>query len=159
MSEQYREEAVERARRLLVRFVGSDVYEWVNAARDAGRPVFTELPFIYRTDNRILHGIIDLLFQRENGDWLVVDYKTSYLSDKAAATSQQIADHARRFHLQVGVYAAAIQEQLGRIVPQTHIHYIRYTHTVRVTTDEWREALANLETLIGRVVGDDEEDV
>jgi ATP-dependent helicase/nuclease subunit A len=159
ISEEYREEAVVRARKLLMRFVGSDVYQWVNSAREAGRPVLTELPFIYRTDNRILHGVIDLLFQRENGNWLVVDYKTSYMREKSEPTPQQIAEHARRYHLQVGVYGAAVQEHLGGIVPETHIHYIRYTHTVHVTTDEWREALANLETLIGRVVGDDEEGV
>ena len=66
---------------------------------------------------------------------MVLDYKTSHVKDyKRGADEKLLSNHALRYHLQVGVYAAAVQEQLGGIVPDTYIYYIRYGQYVRVET-------------------------
>lgn len=146
--------ALADARNLLRRFTNSDVYRWVNAAQSVGRPVYRELPFIYKTDRRIIHGVIDLLFQQEDGTWTIIDYKTSAVSKNP--TREAIRTHAKRYHLQVGVYAAAVQAQLRGLVPRTYIHYIRYGVTVEVETAQWRTALESLEALIGNIVLDED---
>ncbi len=137
------EYAVNEARRLLDRFLTSDVYGWLKAAQT----VYREIPFVYRSDRRIIHGVLDTLFQ--SGDsWTIIDYKTSYVRGYAGDPAT-IRQHAQRYHLQVGVYAAATREQLDGSTPSVYIHYIRYGHTVRVETNEWETALAKLDRYIG----------
>ena len=144
------EEAVRRSRQLLTRFQQSTVFNWIESARNDQRPLFTELPFILRTDKRVIHGVIDVLFQKTDGSWVIVDYKTSNVINK------DYDNHARRYHLQVGVYAAAVQQQLGNaIIPQTHIHYIRNDRTVVVPTHAWQAELSQLERYIGDLVSSD----
>lgn len=144
------DDAVRRSKSLLNRFQQSLVFHWIESARNDHRPLFTELPFIFRTEKRVIHGVIDVLFQQPDGTWVVVDYKTSNVINHNFDT------HARRYHLQVGVYARAVQNQLGgEIVPQTHIHYIRHDRTVFVPTDAWQVELGKLETYIGELVTSD----
>jgi ATP-dependent exoDNAse (exonuclease V) beta subunit len=81
----------------------------------------------------------------------VLDYKTSYVNDDSP---QALAEHARRFHLQVGVYAAAAREQLGGITPSVYIHYIRYWQTIHVPDQAWQHALATIEDQIGSLMGE-----
>lgn len=143
-------DAVRRSRQLLNRFQQSAVFNWIESAKNDQRPIFTELPFILRTDKRVIHGVIDVLFQKADGTWVIVDYKTSNVSDKTYTT------HAKRYHLQVGVYAAAVQQQLGNhIIPETHIHYIRHDRTIIVPTDAWQSELSQLERYIGELVTSD----
>ncbi|MCU0511091.1 MAG: UvrD-helicase domain-containing protein [Anaerolineae bacterium] len=141
--------AVQEALHLLQTFEGSDVYTWLKAARAAQRPVYPELPFIYRTEKRILHGVLDVLLQQADGTWVVVDYKTGYVAgggSPAAAT-----DHARRYHLQVGAYASAVYEQIHAL-PRVYIHYIRYNTTIEIPPAAWQSAIHALETHIGDIV-------
>jgi len=145
------EEAVQRTNNLLRRFQQSVVFDWVESARDEQRPLFNELPFILRTEKRVIHGIIDVLFQQADSTWVIVDYKTSKVTD------QDFDHHARRYHLQLGVYASAVQEQLGgHIIPTTHIHYIRHSRTVLVPTDAWQTEIDKLEDYIGELVTADD---
>jgi regulator of extracellular matrix RemA (YlzA/DUF370 family) len=138
--------AVQEARNLLQQTRHSEVFDWLREAVT----VYRELPFIYRTDQRIIHGVLDALFQRSDATWVVVDYKTSYV-EGGNRDKKLVIDHARRYHLQVGVYAAAVSEQLGR-VPQTFIHYIRYGLTIPVEAEAWQSALGKLENFIGEVL-------
>ncbi len=138
--------AVEESLDILEKFRQSDVYHWIEAAKSHKRPVYPELPFIYRVEKRIIHGVIDVLFQHEDGRWILVDYKTGYVPSHAAES------HARRYYLQVGAYAAAVQAQIGAI-PDVYIHFIRYNTTVSVATAAWQAELAQLEVYTGDVVG------
>ena len=63
-----------------------------------------------------------------------------------------LAENARQYIPQVGVYAAAVSVLLG-IVPQVYIHYIRYQKTVSIAEADWRAALARLEDDIGSLLG------
>src|SRR6185503_12247742 len=92
-------EVVKLARGLLERFQAeSDIYKAISSAKAAKRPYYAELPFIYRTDKRILHGVIDALFQHENSEWWLIDYKTSTVKGGLP----NLLTHSMRYHLQVG---------------------------------------------------------
>ncbi len=124
-------DAINRAYRLLQRFETSYAYQWIEAAHQ----VYHELPFVYERDGYVIHGVIDVLLQQPDGRWIVMDYKTGFVRDQA------YQKHAKRYHLQLGVYADAVQTRLGGVVPATSIHYIRHTQTVEIPEHAWREAL------------------
>ena len=144
------DEAVERAMQLLRQFQSSEMYEWIQTARKMGQPFFTELPFIYRTEKRILHGVMDALFQHPDGHWLVVDYKTSFIPG-SMPNIEQVKQHSRQFHLQIGAYAAAIAEHLQE-TPLSYVHYVRYNQTIHVPADVWMTELMQLEHEIGHLM-------
>ena len=134
-----RDALIEQAQTLLNTFRRSDLCRQISAARSENRPLFSELPFSWRTQHRVLHGVMDLLFQQTSGDWVVVDYKTDRIT-------QNFEQQARRYHLQVGVYAAAVQAQFGsKNPPQTWIHYLHSARTVKIPPADWQAQLARLE--------------
>ncbi|HLV35510.1 MAG TPA: UvrD-helicase domain-containing protein, partial [Spirillospora sp.] len=141
--------AVREAQELLERYRHSEVYRWLVEAQ----VVYRELPFIYDNGRRIIHGVIDTLLRRPNGEWVIVDYKTSSLP---AADQRGAEEHARRFHMQVGAYAAATAEQLQMVDAEqlrVYIHYVRYGLTVEIHRTAWQSALEKMEPYIGRLVG------
>jgi ATP-dependent helicase/nuclease subunit A len=138
--------AIQEAGVLLQRTQQSQLFGWLKSARR----VYRELPFVYRTDRRIIHGILDVLFQRQDGSWAVVDYKTSFVGG-GTPSEKLVSEHARRYHLQIGVYTAAAAEQLG-VTPEAFIYYIRYGLTIPIHTEAWQSALSKLEDDIGDVL-------
>lgn len=134
-----RQRAVEQAQKLMRRVLNSDVLRWI----EQGRRVLREVPFMYRTEKRTIHGVIDVLIQGQDGEWRLVDYKTSRAADPQA--------HARRYYLQVGVYAAAARQFLNVSEIAVYIHYIRSGTTVSVAADAWESALRDLEPCIGQL--------
>ncbi|MCA0458895.1 MAG: UvrD-helicase domain-containing protein [Chloroflexi bacterium] len=141
-----RQKAVAKAHRLIDMMLQNEVYDWLRNAVHTYR----EIPFVYQSDKRIIHGILDVLFQRPDGTWVVLDYKTSHVAGyQSPADKKLVSDHALRYHLQIGVYAAAVSAQLGGIIPETYIYYIRYGQCVAVQEAEWTTAVSGLETIIG----------
>ena len=108
---------VEQVRRLLGNYARSDVCQWIERAHAVNRPLYTELPFILLWQEHVIHGAMDVLLQGADGVWRIIDYKTSDARDNPQR-------HARRYRLQLGVYAAAVQEQLDLgEPPRTYVHY------------------------------------
>ncbi len=145
-------QAVQKAHELLGRFQGSPIHKWVKESRK----FYRELPFIYKTEKRIIHGVIDLLIQRADGTWVIVDYKTSHVLN-GAKDRAAVEDHAQRYHLQVGAYAEAVIKQLQLLKLdadklQVYIHYIRYNQTIPIESKQWESALENLEGFIGSLI-------
>ena len=109
-----------------------------------------EQPFVFRRGERLIHGVIDLLIRDAEGRWRVIDYKTGVVPGYSSGEPGILLDHARRYHLQVGVYAAAVQELTGE-TPAVYIHYLRYAQTVEIAAAVWSAALdrfeAEIETL------------
>ncbi|MEP7292008.1 MAG: UvrD-helicase domain-containing protein, partial [Chloroflexota bacterium] len=133
--------AVASAYELLQRVRSSDVFAEIARSSE----VYREVPFVYRTEQRTFHGVIDLLLRDQSDQWRLIDYKTGWLGE--SVTDDDLANHARRYHLQVGIYAAAVRELVG-IAPFVYIHYIRYARTVRIDQRDWDAALAELEHMI-----------
>ncbi len=159
--------AVNTARGWLRDMQYTAIYRMINKAQR----VYRELPCVYQTDKRIIHGVIDVLLQREDGTWVIVDYKSSMVkgfierTDDATERANRLllAKHAERYHLQVGVYATAVERYLadlgGALEPNQlaiYIHYLRYGQAVPVKHEQWSTALSQLETQIGRLIEEDE---
>lgn len=132
-------ETVDRVKRLLADFRRSIVFGWIRSARIERRPVYTELPFVYRQSGRVIHGVMDLLLQRADGSWALVDYKTAPI----------VGSHQRQvqgYILQIAVYAAAAQARLRLPdLPATYVHYLADNRTQPVGRDECRAELNSLE--------------
>lgn len=141
-------DVVKRAWRMLEKFQTSDIYKAVSSAKANNAPYYAELPFIYRTEKRIIHGVIDALF-KHNDEWWLVDYKTSTVKGGLP----EIARHAQRYYLQLGAYASAVRQELGGITPRVFIHYIQYNKTVTIPTDTWEKEIQKLENYIGELIG------
>ena len=86
-------------------------------ARRAER-LFRELPFSYRFDGFLIEGVVDLLFQ-ENEGLVIVDYKTDRAGE--AELERRWADYRR----QGSVYAAAIADISGLPVKEVSFIFIR----------------------------------
>jgi ATP-dependent helicase/nuclease subunit A len=126
---------VDAAYRLLGWVLRSDVHRWIAEAAEVHR----ELPFSHLTkDNRIVHGRIDVLLRTKRGDWRIIDYKTTWVNK-----AEKPEHHAQRYHLQVGIYAEAVEEMV-KATPEIYIYYIQHGFTVRIETQHWRAALDEL---------------
>ena len=141
-------DVVKRAHRMLEKFQTSDIYRAVKEVKANNQAYFAELPFIYRTEKRIIHGIIDALFKYQD-DWWLVDYKTGTVRGGIP----NIAQHAQRYHLQLGAYASAVRQELNGETPKVFVHYIQYNRTVFVPTDVWEAEIKKLENYIGELIG------
>jgi ATP-dependent helicase/nuclease subunit A len=140
-----RDLAVERAEDLLLKFSQSALYRAILESQKAGKPIYRELPFIYERETHIVHGVMDILFQRPNGEWVLADYKTSRLrrSVGQASVYERLTLHAKRYHLQVGTYAEAVSRHLRGVIPEVFIHYITYATSIPVPQDVWQQALVD----------------
>ncbi len=159
--------AVNTARGWLRDMQYTDIYRMINRAQR----VYRELPCVYQTDKRVIHGMIDVLFQQPDGTWAIVDYKSSLVkgyverTDDATerANRMLLAKHAERYYLQVGIYATAVERYLadlgGALEPNQlaiYIHYLRYGQAVPVKHEQWSAALSQLEIQIGHLIEEDE---
>jgi ATP-dependent exoDNAse (exonuclease V) beta subunit len=140
------EAAAAGARQLLARAAATDVEAWlVGAAR-----IYREMPFVYSAGGRVVHGRMDVVFQRPDGTWAIVDYKTASVRDGEARA------HAQRYALQAGVYASALAAALPSAAadaPDVFLHYIQPALTVRIAPGEWEAALAGLDAGVAALVG------
>jgi ATP-dependent exoDNAse (exonuclease V) beta subunit len=88
-----------------------------------------EWAFIADIDGTILRGSIDLWFE-ENGDFHVVDYKTSDVTADAAFV------RAREYKPQLAFYAIALERALGTRPKVAWLHYLRPNTVVEVLLDD-----------------------
>lgn len=138
---QRRDSLLRRATAIVARFEGSALCARM---RVADRLLF-EVPFILGHGGCLIQGSIDLMLRDAAGNWTLVDYKTTDLGDGAGMAEAQ--RHARRFQLQLGLYAAAVT---GRpdIDPETltvQLHYLRHALDVPVPLADWQEALSRVD--------------
>ncbi|MEX0586182.1 MAG: 3'-5' exonuclease, partial [Pirellulales bacterium] len=69
--------------------------------------------------NRYVQGYIDCLYQDATGDWYIIDYKTNDV------TAAEVAREARKYEMQMYVYALAAERTLGRPPAELAIHFLR----------------------------------
>ena len=144
--------ALSEIRGLLAAYRNSEVCLWLAQARAAGRPVYTELPFMFRRDDSVIHGVIDVLLQRSDDEWVIVDYKTS------SAAADDLAERARRFRPQMGIYGAAVKERLGlKSPPRLYLHYLRGNQLIELAWQDCRRELDRLAETVGEIMAADEQ--
>ena len=75
-------------------------------------------------DRIFLQGIIDVLFEEENGDYILLDYKTDrHISPKDART---------RYQFQMDLYCDAVETILGRPVKECYLFLLDTGREVRM---------------------------
>lgn len=92
---------VEALNQAIEKFLAGDMAKVIKEAKDVSPEINFALPKKY-------HGIIDLLIEKADGSYLVIDFKTDVLASGEAG--QKIKDHYKK---QVGMYVDAVKEILG----------------------------------------------
>lgn len=145
-----RDYLIEQAAGQLALMRHTDVLGWMRDARQCYR----ELSFVFQTEKRTIYGAMDVLIERADGSWAVIDFKTDHVGDHGVPYSV-LQQKALRYALQVGIYAAAVNALIG-VVPATFIHYITPRQTIEIQADVWQSQLARLEDYIGSLIQDDD---
>jgi ATP-dependent helicase/nuclease subunit A len=116
------ERTAELATELLERFVRSP--RWAEIA--ASKEVHRELEFLLAWppdgasgDGRYLQGFFDCIYRDAQGGWHLVDYKTNDV------TAAQVAREAKRYEMQVLLYAMALERGLGEPPVELALHFLR----------------------------------
>lgn len=97
-------------------FVQSDIGRRVANAVNCGS-VRREQPFVFEYEGQLIQGIIDLYFE-EDGELVIVDYKTDRVN-KSAAGAQKLV---KRYAVQLNYYAKALAQLTGKCVKEKIIY-------------------------------------
>jgi ATP-dependent exoDNAse (exonuclease V) beta subunit len=102
--------ALQRAEMMIANLLSHPVYEQVCEARVR----YFELPFNYDSPAGSLHGVIDVLYQDQDGDWHLLDWKTEWAP---AGTAEQVIHGSIP---QLAVYWMAVKEAM-QLAPQVTV--------------------------------------
>jgi ATP-dependent helicase/nuclease subunit A len=93
-----------------------------------------EFDFLFYFEDIVLRGQIDLWFE-ENGELIIVDYKTDHNSDKD--------ESPEAYALQLQIYALALERYAGRVADRAVLYYLRANKAidVRIDADAARSAV------------------
>lgn len=97
-------------------FVQSDIGKRAASAVNSGR-ARREQPFVFEYEGQLIQGIIDLYFE-EDGELVIVDYKTDRVN-KSAAGEQNLV---KRYAVQLDYYAKALAQLTGKRVKEKIIY-------------------------------------
>lgn len=110
-------QVIEEAVRLTREFIKTEMFSQIRAAKH----VYRELPFVLNERHGKIHGILDLLIQNEEGDWIVIDYKTAVGDESKAKESA--------YDLQIAIYAAAVYQIAGIVPKKGAVYFIKNNKT------------------------------
>lgn len=97
-------------------FVQSDTGRRVANAMNNGS-VRREQPFVFEYEGQLIQGIIDLYFE-EDGEFVLVDYKTDRVMKGEAGEKELV----RRYAIQLDYYAKALTQLTGKKVKEKIIY-------------------------------------
>jgi len=94
-----------------------------------------EVPFTYGMkdedgDVQILQGIADCLFQEEDGDWVLLDYKTDRIKGVFVTESSVIREMQHRYAMQLSLYQQAIEEILSIKIKEKILYLFDANQTI-----------------------------
>jgi len=89
---------------LLNQFKASDLFREMAAAQS----LRNEMPFAFTLDDRLVHGVVDALYQSAKGQWVVVDFKTDRIE------IEDVDKRTEEYLVQLGLYQAGMQMALGK---------------------------------------------
>jgi ATP-dependent helicase/nuclease subunit A len=96
-------DAARRAWQMLTQLRQSVLFDEIDLAEKR----FPELPFSLDTPLGILEGIIDLLYQSQDGVWHLIDWKTEWVKE------EQVQQPGAEFLTQLALYAHAVKSILS----------------------------------------------
>ncbi|MEG0250084.1 MAG: UvrD-helicase domain-containing protein [Peptostreptococcus sp.] len=113
----------------IARFISSPIFKDITYANNKNK-VYKEKAIDYSikinevykdegisdSERMMMVGIIDLFFEDENGDLILLDYKTDYVNDK------NYEEVTKRYKVQLELYKKAMEDISGRRVSKTYIY-------------------------------------
>jgi ATP-dependent helicase/nuclease subunit A len=94
----------------------------------------------------VIAGTIDCLFESADGKWHVLDYKTG-IRDRSAPADELLAD----YEIQLGLYALAVRELIGRPPDRTELVFVRQGID-RVVFEPTEDRLADVISRVNQVI-------
>lgn len=81
------------------------------------KEMYRELPFTisledHDGDTQIVQGVVDCLFQEQNGQWVLLDYKTDRIQPNMKTMEGLQKEMAHRYDVQLSLYKKALEEIL-----------------------------------------------
>ncbi len=136
------EAAVQEAQAIAKKFLESPLFRRLSRAKILKR----ELPFLLNERHGLIHGVIDLLFQDDNGSWHVVDYKT------AVGNPEKVKEAG--YDLQIQIYAVAVKELLKENPCSGILYFLKNQWEYRVDFNEklLQKASENLHQLQDEII-------
>jgi ATP-dependent exoDNAse (exonuclease V) beta subunit len=111
-------------------------YELLSANRNARLQDFAELPFAFKRAQTTWQGVIDRLYQLQDGTWYLEDYKTDDVPESA------LPQRASAYHRQIALYWEAVRQSRG-ITPVARLTFLRYGISFDLSRAELEAALEN----------------
>ncbi len=126
-------DAVQRSYQMVTNFKKHEIYLEIQHARQR----FHELTVLLSEDVGVLHGVIDLLYQDQSGNWHLIDWKTEW------APKSEIEENAQQYLVQMAAYARAIYKNL-HTQPRAQLCFLNpavelYRFTDESITNAWGE--------------------
>lgn len=84
-----------------------------------GKAFYPEIPFAFRLRHGLVQGTMDLIYERQKGEWLILDYKTSEVDSKTFAA------RAEDYRIQLELYALAASQILRSPVREARVYFLR----------------------------------
>jgi ATP-dependent exoDNAse (exonuclease V) beta subunit len=100
-------------------------YEKLYPNRDTRLNDYAELPFAYQQGETTWQGIIDRLYQEENGTWILEDYKTDSLP------ITELPQRVRAYERQLSIYRQAVR-QARNLEPEIRLTFLHHAITYRL---------------------------
>jgi DNA helicase/exodeoxyribonuclease V, subunit A (EC 3.1.11.5) len=81
------------------------------------KEMYRELPFTisledHDGDTQIVQGVVDCLFQEQNGLWVLLDYKTDRIQPNMKTMEGLQKEMIHRYDVQLSLYKKALEEIL-----------------------------------------------
>ncbi len=102
-----------------------------------------ELAVVAPVEGRLVEGFVDLAFEADDGNLVVVDYKTD-----AARSPAELEAAAAGYRLQVAGYALALARATGREVAEGWLVFASPEHATEKRIDDLPVAVAEVEALL-----------
>ncbi len=129
---------------LLDKFLKSQLYANIKKAKRC----FPELPFVLRLERGILQGTLDLLYETPDGEWVIVDYKTSDI------TSAEVAEKGESYRVQMELYALALWQISNIKVQKVSLYFTKLaaTYDFKIPAADFDELLQKYENLQNEII-------
>ncbi len=120
---------------ILTGFFETDLFKDIRRSKLVRR----ELSFVLNVRRGLIDGVIDVLFQNQDGSFTVLDYKTA--EGDAAKVSQ------RGYDLQIQIYALAAAKILKQPVTRGQVYFLKNHCAVDVPLDDFAKIEAEVNEL------------
>jgi len=133
-------DALRRSMDLLNQFKASDLFREMAAAQS----LRNEVPFAFSLEDRVVHGVVDALYQSEKGQWVLVDFKTDRIE------MEEVDKRTEEYLVQLGLYQTGMQMALGK-PPQVILYYLVPGIPIEIDGDRLLEARAKVHNLFNEL--------